>query len=114
MRSPLFFLVTFLAIFVTAKHHKKEKRPEDLIHNDRGKELNRDFTNMVQYGLIDGLFKYKMSGIPDCTAEGMTLMRSARRMHRKMQTDEYQEDDAFNLFQLWLAFSSRCNYFATV
>ena len=69
MRSPIFFLITFLAFYATAKHHKREKpqHPEDLIANDRGIEMNRDFTNMLQYGLIDGLFKYKMSGISDCT-----------------------------------------------
>ena len=56
------------------KHH--DRRPEDLIPSDHGVELNRDFTNMIQYGLVEGMFKVKYSGLPDCIDEGMTILRA--------------------------------------
>mmetsp|Transcript_19956 Transcript_19956/g.26937 ORF Transcript_19956/g.26937 Transcript_19956/m.26937 type:complete len:84 (+) Transcript_19956:147-398(+) len=76
--------------------------------------MNRDFTNMLQFGLIEGMFKYKMSGVPDCTAEGMTLMRAMNRLSIKMETPQSNDQDFLNIFQLWISFSSRCNYFATI
>ena len=69
---------------------------------------------MMQYGLIEGMFKIKLSGLPDCVDEGMTLARAAYGMSKKMETDEYREDDEINLFQLYIAFSQRCNYAATM
>ena len=61
-------ILTLLVALVMAKHQEKKPHPEDLIPNDRGIKIsNRDFTNMIQYGLIDGMFKYKMGGLPDCT-----------------------------------------------
>lgn len=68
-----FFLVSIACLLtfssVEARHNKREKtkRPDELVANDRDIEMNRDFTNMLQYGLIDGMFKYKMSGSSDCT-----------------------------------------------
>ena len=44
------------------------------------------------------MFKYKMSGLPDCTDEGMTLLRAAKGMARKMRTDEETETDLLNMF----------------
>ena len=107
MRSPLIFLVSLLLATLLASptlarqaRHKKERhiKPEDLIANDRGIESNRDFTNMVQYGLIDGMFKYKMSGIPDCTNEGMTLWRAIRSLTMKARYSPQSNDqDLLNI-----------------
>ena len=95
----------------TPSHHN---HAEDLVRNDRDIESNRDFTNMIQYGLIEGMFKYKMSGLPDCTMEGMTLLRAIKGMLIKMRTDEKGDTDLLNLFQMYLTFATRCNYWATV
>ena len=94
------------------KHH--DRRAEDLIPSDHGIELNRDFTNLIQYGLIEGMFRVKKSGLPDCIDEGMTIFRATRRMTAKMQTEEARDDDFLNLFQLYLAFMTRCNYGSTI
>ena len=59
------------------------------------------------------MFKYKMGGLPDCTQEGMTLVRAASRMAQKMETDEFQDGDYLNIFQLYISFAQRCNYWAT-
>ena len=69
---------------------------------------------MIQYGFIEGMFKVKKSGLPDCTEEGMSIFRASQRMALKMSTDEFQEDDYLNIFQLYVAFLTRCNYFTTV
>ena len=74
----------------------------------------RDFTNMIQFGLIEGMFKVKKSGLPDCTTEGLTIFRAAERMALKMTTEEARDDDFINLFQLYLAFATRCNYASTI
>ena len=87
---------------------------EDFVRNDRGVEMNRDFTNIIQYGLIEGMFKVKLSGMTDCTEQGMTLIRAAKGMVRKMQTEESTEDDFLNVFQLYLSFATRCNYWSTI
>ena len=52
MRSAAFFLITFLmseTVIATATLHKRVKpqHAEDMIANDRGVEMNRDFTNMI-------------------------------------------------------------------
>ena len=94
------------------KHH--DRRPEDLIPSDHNIDLNRDFTNMIQFGLVEGMFKVKKSGLPDCTEEGMTIFRAAERMAHKMTTEEARDDDFLNLFQLYLAFATRCNYASTI
>ena len=60
------------------------------------------------------MFKVKKSGLPDCTVEGMTIFRAAKRMAVKMTTDEFSETDYLNLFQLYLGFATRCNYLTTV
>ena len=69
---------------------------------------------MIQYGIIEGMFKVKMSGLPDCTAEGMTLWRAAGRLANRMRLEGAVDEDYLNLFQMWLALASRCNYFTTV
>ena len=83
------------------RKHKKT-RPEDLVPSNHGietKNSNRDFTNMIQYGLIEGMFKVKMSGLPDCTDEGMTFWRAAGRMTLKMNEGiETTDEDVLNLF----------------
>ena len=94
------------------RNHSTSKK--DLVPSNHGIELNRDFTNMIQYGFIEGMFKIKKSGLPDCTQEGMTLARAMHRMGTKMGTDETQDDDFLNWFQLYIAFMTRCNYMATM
>ena len=65
--------------------HRRAPHPEDLIPSDHDVELNRDFTNMIQYGMIEGMFKIKMSGTPDCTDEGMTMFRAIGRLADRME-----------------------------
>ena len=82
--------------------------------SDHGVENNRDFTNEIQYGLIEGMYKVKLGGLPDCTVEGMSIMRAILKLSAKMTTPETTEDDFINLIQLAFGFGARCNYFATV
>ena len=53
---------------------------------------------MIQYGLIEGMFKVKMSGLPDCTAEGMTIWRASGRLANRMRLEGGQDEDFLNLF----------------
>ena len=69
---------------------------------------------MIQFGLVESMFKRKLSGQPDCTVEGMTLWRATSRLVIKMRTDEANEYDFLNLVQMWINLSERCNYWATV
>ena len=69
--------------------HQRRKNPESLVPSDHGIDQNRDFTNMIQYGIVEGMFKVKKSGLPDCTVEGMTIFRATQRMVLKMTTEEY-------------------------
>ena len=103
----LFLVSSTLALLSSAQltpavrenHGRYQKRnPESLVPSDHGVELNRDFTNMIQYGLVEGMFKVKKSGLPDCTEEGMTIFRASQRMALKMNTEEFREDDYLNLF----------------
>ena len=87
-----------LASTAAPERKHRDRRPEDLIPSDHGIELNRDFTNLIQYGLIEGMFRVKKSGLPDCIDEGMTIFRATRRMSAKMQTEETRDDDFLNLF----------------
>lgn len=121
MASLLKISTTLLILTTAAFAHNtvaerahKNRRPEDLIPSDHDVELNRDFTNMIQYGLVEGMFKVKKSGLPDCTKEGMTIFRAAQRLQSKHGTDEWTDEDILNLFQLYLGFGQRCNYFTTI
>ena len=49
-------------------------------------EMSRDFSNMLQHGLVYGLFKVSQSGMQDCTVEGMTILRGIIGLIYKMIT----------------------------
>ena len=57
-----------------------------------------------------------MSGAPDCTEEGMTLVRATIRWFEKVIfTYEYKGWlDLIDLGELLLALELRCNYWASV
>ena len=55
-----------------------------LTRNDRGIELNRDFSNVVQHGFMQGLLKVNQSGTRDCVNEGLSVFRAVLRMIFKM------------------------------
>ena len=91
-------LIVSLTFSSLAFAYDRPERKEALIPSDHGIKLNRDFTNMIQYGLIEGLFKVKMSGLPDCTAEGMTIWRASGRLANRMRLEGGQDEDFLNLF----------------
>ena len=69
------------------------------MRNDRGVGIEpRDYSNMVQYGLIQGLFKIKMSGTSDCTDEGMTILRAIIRLATRIF--DLTMDDYLTLLEL--------------
>ena len=39
-------------------------------------KTNRNYANMVQHGLTEGLFKVNQGGKIDCLKEGMTIARA--------------------------------------
>ena len=55
-----------------------------------------------------------MGGLPDCTIEGMSIMRAILKLGAKIATSKTSEDDILNIVQLSFGFGARCNYFATV
>ena len=127
MKQAAFFLVTIASFLMaismaresdyTQDRHPnrhREVRPQDLLPSDHGVETNRDFTNEIQFGLIEGLYKVKMGGLPDCTIEGMSIMRAILKLGAKIATSKTSEDDILNIVQLSFGFGARCNYFATV
>ena len=101
-----------------SNRNDRQIRPEDLIPNDRIDDIEkrRDFSNSIQYGLIEGLFKVKKSGLPDCTEEGMTIFRSVGRLANRMEwhPEEATEADFLNLVQLWISLATRCNYMTSL
>ena len=63
--------------------------------------------------MIDGFFKVKQAGQPDCTQEGLTVGRAAFHMINKAFRSR-DTNDAVAAFLLVSDFSARCNYWPTV
>lgn len=51
--------------------------------NRRDQESNRDFSNSLQHGFVQGLLKVSQSGTPDCTTSGLSVARAAYAMGSK-------------------------------
>ena len=85
--------------------------------NDRGLENNRDFSTMIQDGLIFGMFKVTNNrGRLDCVDEGLTIARAIVRLgYRIFVSKEYEtEMDFYNLAEWIFALSEKCNYHSTI
>ena len=68
---------------------------------------------MVQYGVIESLFKVKKSGQPDCTDEGLTVYRAGFKMAAKA-FQSHDAQDVQGAFLLLMDAAGRCNYWASV
>ena len=71
-------LILLLAKIAFTAHNSTKPQP-----NSRGKEMNRDLSNGLQYGFEMGLLKFSQAGAPDCTTSGMSVLRSAIKMFKK-------------------------------
>ena len=127
IRNPLFFLaiVAILSTLASTTDHELQEnalgrsrrptKPEDLVPSDHGVESNTDFTNMMQYGLIEGLFKMKMGGTPDCAVEGMTLLRALYRFGAELvRTKDYSSSELQTAVEMIMILMNKCNYASTV
>ena len=104
----IYLLLSFilLAANVSASH---------LQRNDRGVESTRDYTNMMQQGLMKGMLKE--TGSPgDCVAEGMTIFRSIAALINKWVDPAHANEQMIGtqLFENYMIFLNKCNLFDTI
>ena len=77
--------------------------------------MNRDWSNVVQQGLLEGMLKYIDGGRPDCTTEGLTMLRGFIALLKRFFHFGVQgEIDIINAGQLFFLFEGKCNYMATL
>ena len=126
--ARILLVIFLLAYFASAenKWYGPDTFGTKTIRNDRGVTIqkdgqvlrrpNRNFSNAIQMGLLEGMMKVSTGGKVDCLDEGMTILRGLVRLIYKLNftADDHTDMDARNIVEMIVVLTMRCNYHSTI